>query len=362
MAMAGFPHLRLSLVFDLGKRLPSGQSALMRKSAPASLAMIARQAGVSSATVSRIVNGQLDRANPATVERVQGVIEALGYRPNSMARALRRRESRVVAMLAPNLDNPAMAAIASSTETALREAGYVMILCDTHDQPELQDEYFEAMRAQFVHGYVLVSPVASRSLRDFLRLSGPAVIVNRRAGVAPGVAPFVGIDNLAAGAEAADFLLDAGVARPALIHSALSSSAIADRVQGFLDRVTVRGVPRHDIRVVASDKLRHLEAGYDAARRLQADGGWPEGLMCVSDQMAYGAYRLSCETGLRVPAECRIVGIDENPLNGWIAPWLSSVHIPYGAFGEAILTQLTALWAGSRPADLLLPHRMVGRG
>ena len=67
-------------------------------------------------------------------------------------------------MLAPNLDNPAMATIAASTETALRAAGYVMILCDTHDRAELQDEYLHAMRSQVVQGYVLVNCVSSPAL------------------------------------------------------------------------------------------------------------------------------------------------------------------------------------------------------
>ena len=83
----------------------------MRKpSQPVSLAMIAAEAGVSVSTVSRIVNGHLHRANRETVERVQALVEKTGYRPNSVGRALRRGESRIVAMLAPNLDNPAMGA------------------------------------------------------------------------------------------------------------------------------------------------------------------------------------------------------------------------------------------------------------
>ena len=118
----------------MNKQRPFGQE-------PVSLATVAAQAGVSIATVSRIVNGETRRASAETVERVQKLVAALGYRPNHVGRTLRRRESRIVAMLSPNLDNPAMAAIAASVETALRSAGYVMILCDTHDRAELQDEY-----------------------------------------------------------------------------------------------------------------------------------------------------------------------------------------------------------------------------
>ena len=126
-----------------------------------SLATVAARAGVSVSTVSRIVNGETRRASAETAERVLGLVEELGYRPDPVGQALRRRRSHIVAMLAPNLDNPAMAAIAASTEAALRRAGYVTILRDTHDRADLQDEYLAAMRSQLVQGYVLVSAVRS---------------------------------------------------------------------------------------------------------------------------------------------------------------------------------------------------------
>lgn len=328
----------------------------------ASLATIAARAGVSMSTVSRIANGQLNRANAETVARVQALIEEYGYRPNSVGRTLRRGESRLVAMLVPNLDNPAMAAIASSTEAALRAIGHVTLLCDTHDDPEIQDEYLAAMRAQFVRGHVLVSCVASPGLAAFLKRGEPAVLVGRRQPVGFAAAPFVGIDDAGAGREAADFLLDAGIERPALIHSSLTSSAIADRVAGFTARLIERGVPASDIRVGASERRAHLESGHEAIRRLVAAGGWPAGLMCVSDQMAYGAWRFARESGVAVPADCLFVGVDENPLNAWIAPWLTSVHVPYEDYGAAIVAELEARWAGARGGDVLLPHRLVRRG
>src|SRR3954463_2706123 len=158
-----------------------------------SLAMVAARAGVSIATVSRIVNGETKRASAQTVARVKAAVDLLGYRPNHVGRALRRRQSRIVAMLAPNLDNPAMAAIAVSTEAALRAAGYVMILCDTHDRADLQDEYLQAMRAQFVAGFVMVSAVRSQGLEQAVHRGDPVVFVARRSPLGGGA--FVGIDD-----------------------------------------------------------------------------------------------------------------------------------------------------------------------
>lgn len=320
----------------------------------ASLATVARDAGVSVATVSRIVNGKSGRASAETIARVEESISRLGYRPNPVGRALRRRTSRVVAMLAPNLDNPAMAAIAVSTESALRAAGYVMILCDTHDRAELQDDYLRAMRSQFVAGYVMVSAVRSRELEETIGRGDPMVFVARRNPLGGGA--YVGIDNRAAGADAADFLLARGIDRPGVLMAAQNVSSTAERATGFIERLAARGVPPDAIRRASSRGLSHIEVGYAAATKLVQEGGWPDGIFCVSDMIAYGTYRLAYESGVSVPETCLLVGVDGNAINAWIAPWLTSIRIPYEDFGGHVVDQLRSLWGGSATVDIHLPH------
>lgn len=325
----------------------------------ASLATVARDAGVSVATVSRIVNGKRGRASAETVARVEAVIARLGYRPNPVGRALKRRASRVVAMLAPNLDNPAMAAIAVSTEAALRDAGYVMILCDTHDRAELQDDYLRAMRSQFVAGYVMVSAVRSEGLEETIARGDPTVFVARRNPLGGGA--YVGIDNRTAGADAADFLLARGIDRPAVLMAAQNASSTAERAAGFVERLVACGVPSDAIRRASAPGLSHIEIGYAAAGALFAKGGWPAGLFCVSDMIAYGAYRLARECGVSIPEDCVVVGVDGNALNAWIAPWLASIRIPYENFGQHVVAQLRALWGGTNLAEIHIPHgRLTG--
>nr|WP_246500886.1 LacI family DNA-binding transcriptional regulator [Azospirillum rugosum] len=329
-----------------------------REPGQTSLADIAAEAGVSVSTVSRIANGDLGRASAATVEKVQRLIAERGYRPNPVGRSLRGGESRLVAMLAPNLDNPAMAAIAASTEAALRAAGYVMVLCDTHDRPDLQDEYLRAMRSRFAEGFILVSAVASAELEASVKRGEPIVFVNRRNPYGGGA--FVGIDNRRAGADAADYLLDCGVRAPAVIHPAELSSTIRERVEGFIDRLRERR-PGMAVRRAEGAGANHLDCGYAAALSLIAAGGWPDGVLCPSDLMAYGLFRAARERGGRIPDDCRPVGIDDNDLNAWIAPWLSSVKIPYRAFGERVVACLLALRAGTLDGEVLLGHELIRR-
>ena len=331
----------------------------LKEGAPPSLTDVALAAGVSPSTVSRIVNGTLGRASTETIERVQRIVADLGYRPNHAGRSLRRRESQIVAMLAPNLDNPAMAAIAASTENALRDAGYVMILCDTHDRAELQDEYLEAMRAQLARGYILVSAVPSPGLQAAMDRKDPLVFVNRRNPLGPGA--FVGIDNRDAGRDVADYFHRLGLRDLAYVAPVAPSWPIVERIEGFLERCAEHGLRRNAIRSASGHGATHLDIGYSAMQGLVEAGGWPAGLMCPSDLIAYAAFRLATETGCAVPETCRIAGIDDNTFNAWIAPWLSSVSIPYRQFGPVVVEQLQACWRGDPAGARILPHRFVAR-
>jgi LacI family transcriptional regulator len=361
VVLASYLDLSLWELDSIGGR--SGQRGMNKRrpvrQEPVSLAAVAAQAGVSVATVSRIVNGETRRASAETVERVQKLVATLGYRPNHVGRTLRRRESRIVAMLSPNLDNPAMAAIAASVETARRSAGYVMILCDTHDRAELQDEYLHVMRSQVVQGYVLVNAVPSEALSASVVRGDSIVFVGRRN--PDGGGSFVGIDNRRAGADAADYFWAQGIKDLATIHLTQGSSASRDRVEGFIGRLVELGLPHKMIRQAEAPGLSHLEVGYAASKRLVGRQPWPKGLFCPSDLMAYGAYRLALEKGIPIPQECRIVGVDDNTLNAWIAPWLTSIRIPYLDFGAKVVEQLQALWGGEQPSEQLLPHELIVR-
>ncbi len=323
-----------------------------------SLATVAARAGVSVSTVSRIVNGETKRASAATVKRVQEAIEAVGYRPNPVGRALRRRESRVVAMLIANLDNPAMATIASSTEAALRSAGYVMILCDTHDRADLQDEYLEAMRAQFVRGFVLVAAVPSPGLADLSTQGAPLVFATRRA--PHGSGSFVGIDNRSAGAAVAERFLAEGRKAPAVIYPERASSASRERVEGFLARLHELAPNLAPIRQEAGHGLSHLQIGYDGAERMFSSGPQPDAILCVSDQIAYGVHRRALERGVAIPSDCVLTSIDGTPLNAWVAPWLRSLEIPYADYGQQIVESFERIWSGEKDADRILPFRFPG--
>jgi LacI family transcriptional regulator len=253
-----------------------------------------------------------------------------------------------------------MAAIAASAETALREAGYVMVLCDTHDRPDLQDEYLLEMRAQLVRGIILLGAVPSPQLQEFVRQKEPLLFVNRR-NPFPEPAPFVGVDNGLAGADVARLFLDRDIRDIAVIHGSLKSSATAERLEAFVGQLAAAGVRLPRSRRLTAAMLDHLEIGYAAAGRLVTPGPVPRGIFCLSDLIAYGVHKRLEEAGLRVPQDTLIVGFDDNPLNGWLAPWLSSVRVPYARFGAAIVDMFDRIRTDAEPSSVELPHELILR-
>jgi LacI family transcriptional regulator len=325
-----------------------------------SIASVAARAGVSIATVSRVVNGVANKASAATTERVRRAILELGYRPISAGRDLRQRSSRIVALLTANLANPAMAAIAAAAEAALRAEGLVMVLCDTHDRPELQDEYLLAMRAQRARAMVLLGAVASPVLARMLQEREPLVFVSRRS--PHGDAPFVGIDNRVAGVEVARHLVERGCRDLAVIHGNLASSATAERLAGFRAEARRLGAGPHRGAILSGAAGDHLRLGYTAMGRLLERGRRPDGLFCTSDLIAFGARRRALEAGLDAPRDLVVVGFDDSPLNDWVAPWLTSVRVPYDSFGPAIARAIAGRPAPGADIDTILPHLLVPRG
>lgn len=323
------------------------------------IAAVARRAGVSIATVSRVVNGIGNKASAQTVERVRSAIAELDYRPSSAGKSLRLKRSHMVALLAPNLANPAMATTAASVETALRERGLVMVLCDTHDRPETQDEYLREMKAHQARAIVLLGAVESPLLERFRDGPTPLIFVNRRDPGHPGSA-YVGIDNAAAGRDLAAHCLARGLLRPAIVHGPLSSSATRDRVEAIVAGFAAAGHPVSADHVVSPAARDHLELGYQAADALATRGADGDVVVCASDLIAFGVRRWWRERRPDRPMPV-FVGFDDSPLNDWVAPWLTSIRIPYEAFGPTIVDLLADEAAVRTGCSRILPHALVER-
>lgn len=325
---------------------------------PASIQQVAEHAGVSIATVSRVLNGVNKKFSKATSEKVMAAVASLGYRATGAGSALRRGQSRLVAVLASNMTNPAMAAIAAGTEVALRKAGYVMVLCDTHDVPSLQDEYLREMRAQYARGLVLLGAVESPQLKIELKSSQRIVFVNRRSPIKTQQERFVGIDNRAAGREIVDWCESKNFKHLALIHGDLKSSATRERVEGFVDQCKQLGFPFAKTQSLTKKNEDHLHIGLSCMETLLSRQKSIDAVFCTSDLIAYGAHRYIHENRPDLLNQLHLIGFDRSPMNDWIAPWLHSIRVPYENFGDAIVKALES----EDGIQVLLPHQWMPVG
>ena len=336
----------------------TGNGRNSNKSGRVSLAMVAADAGVSIATASRIINGITNKASKETIARVLASVEALHYRPASIGRALRCQESRIVGLLAAAVENPTMASIAASIEKALRDEGYVMSLCDTYERADVQDEYLLEMQSQLARAVIIVGAVSSPVL-DRMRESGPPMLFVNRPDPNDRNSPYLGIDNYQTGRDVGDLLIERGIRRVALIHGSLDGTAATYRRQGVLDRLAEVGIGERDVLHAHREGLNHLEVGYAAMAQILERDDPPRVILCMSDILAYGAYRLITERGMDPVRDFGFIGFDACPLNPWIAGWLNSIGVSAEHYGRSSVAALNAIWNGTEsPSPFYLPHSL----
>lgn len=323
---------------------------------------VARHARVSVATVSRVLNRPKGAYIAADTRRqVLAVVEDLGYRPFRAGRTLRTQISHLVALLIPDITNAFYSAIAHSVEVALRELGYSMILCNTNETADLQDDYLDEMEQHQVAAILLLGAVDTPTLRKAAGSNTPIVLLNRRAPDGFEM-PFVGIDNRAAGRSVAEHFVSRRYEPVGMIHGPLASTASRERFEGFRDRLAEAGRPLPQ-EFTASGELT-IESGYNASGNILRSDARPAAIFCGNDLMAYGAYRRCAELGVNVPKDVALFGFDDNPLNDWLATWLSTVRVPYDRFGAAtaqVIQNLLADNVHGAANDVVLPYQMTIR-
>lgn len=225
----------------------------------ATIAEVARRAGVSTATVSRVLNDK--RVNPAYVTAVRAAVAELDYSPDRTARSLRRRYSDVVALVLPDIENPFFTALARGVEDVAQEAGFSVVLCNSDDDPDKERRYLDIAASDNMAGVILAPASPTPTLGVLLEQGRTVVVVDR-----PVADPVdqVSFDNVALGATATTRLLDAGHRRIACITGPAEVSTAAERARGWHAALKDAG------RNPASELLVHANFRVDGGRQALA--------------------------------------------------------------------------------------------
>jgi LacI family transcriptional regulator len=318
---------------------------------------VAYASGVSTATVSRVLTGKTAAVARETAERVATAARVLGYRPSEIGRSLRSSSTRIAVLLVPDATNDFCADVAISLERALQTAGLSMVLCNTGEDATRQDRLLADAEGLRPAAIVLLGAIDTPALHELAARYPRLVFINRRP--PPAIkAPYVGIDNRLAGRAVAEHFLARGYTDCAIIHGPQQFSASRRRLEGFLARLSEAG-PALPVRQIESALT--MEAGYEHGRTLLASAAPPRAVFCGNDMIAYGIFRACNECGVRLPDDLAVFGFDDNRVNAWLAPWLTTVHVPVLDFGPAVVSILTGTGPASAKTDVILPFELTIR-
>jgi len=305
---------------------------------------VAARAGVSVATVSRVVNRSPHRVSPATQRRVLAAVQALGYESNIIARGLKKRTTRTVALIVPDISNPFFPAIARGIEDVACTRGYAVLLCNTYEDLERERAYLDLLAKRMVDGLIFATVGSNtRHLRALRRERRPVVLVARD--VAGVHIDTVLVDNFRGEYQATTHLIALGHRCIAHITGPRSLHVAAERRRGYLQALEAAGIPRAEAVVVEGDFA--AEGGRQAVRGLLERGVRFTAIVAANDLMAIGAMEALRQAGRRIPQDVAVVGFDDITFASLVTPALTTVAQPKYRMGQLAMERLLELMGGT---------------
>ncbi len=325
-----------------------------------SIREVAQEAGVSISTVSRVLSG----GAPVSEEMREKVLQAvskLNYRPNLVARALKRRQTRTLGLVVPDLINPVFAAIADATEKAARDMSYNLILCNTRENEEWEAIYVDSLLQRWISGLIFLQVInESVALEPFFRYDLPIVVIDRRAQFKK--VPFVGVDNLRAGYDATRHLIELGHTHIAHISGPMGLQLSQERLEGYRQALAEARLPFDPQLVVEGDF--YLEGGAQGTQELLNKAPDLTALFSSNDLMALGSMKVLRESGRRVPDDISIVGLDNIFVTTLVDPPLTTVAQPLARMAEEAVRLVLKKIRGEtlESEEVIFPCTLIVRG
>lgn len=332
---------------------------MVPKSAP-TIYQVAKRAGVSTATVSRVLS-QPDVVAPSTRRKVMTAVRAMAYTPNSVASNLRRLRASKLLVTVPDLSNPFFSLILQGIEDAAYRAGYAVLVGDTQHDQKREEGYAGMLKRREADGLIFLGHRMPREAAALVRAMAPAPapVVNGCEFSPRLRIPSVHIDNARAAAEAMAHLYSLGHRRVGVVTGPLVSPLSRDRLSGVMDEARALGSAR-TLTVVHGDFS--IESGVAAGERLLRGKTAPTAIFCFNDEMAIGVLNAARQHGAVVPRDLSVVGFDDIRFAQYSDPPLTTVAQPMREIGErAVRLVLDILEGGRAPESITLPHRLVLR-
>ncbi|ENQ3107853.1 transcriptional regulator, LacI family [Bacillus sp. 491mf] len=321
---------------------------------------VAREANVSMATVSRVVNGN-PNVKPTTRKKVLEAIERLGYRPNAVARGLASKKTTTVGVIIPDISNTFYAELARGIEDIATMYKYNIILSNSDQNKEKEFHLLNTMLGKQVDGIVFMGEdITDAHVEEFKK--SPVPIVLAASFDEQNITPSVNIDYTQAAYDAMKHFLEKGHTRIAFVSGPyVDKSGSAKKLQGYKRALEEAGIAYDEELVVDGDYT--YDSGMEALDKLWELAEKPTAVFVSSDEMALGVIHAMQDKGLNVPNDLEVLGFDNTRLALMVRPQLSTVVQPMYDIGAVAMRLLTKYMNKETVEDhtVILPHRIQFR-
>ena len=322
---------------------------------------VARKAGVSTSTVSHVIN-ETRYVSDEVKQRVHAAMKDLNYQPNVIARSLRTRETQTVGVVVSDITNPFFTSIVRAIEDEVLKQGYNIILCDTDEKPEREQVYLRLLMGRRVDGLIVAPSSGNADLLQLAIESGyPTVLLDRSI---PGLdADVVLSDNEGGAFDAVSYLIGIGHRRIGIIAGRLEVSTGADRMAGYVRAIKAHGIPVDESLIEVAQFKR--EIAYEKTREMLARPEPPTALFVCNNAMTAGAMAAVKAAGKKVPKDISVVGFDDSEWAALMDPPLTVVAQPIVELGTRAAQLLMRRISGGRvktPRAIVLKPELIVRG
>lgn len=320
---------------------------------------VAQRAGVSAATVSRVLSGRAEVSDDLT-DRVRRAVEDLNYRPNAVARNLRRKGTTVWGVIIPDIGNPFFTALVRGIEDVAHEEGYSLVLCNSDEDLEKEKRYIDIALDEQMAGVIIAAASEGDSdLTPLTKRGVPLVAVDRR--LESVEVDTIIVDNTRGAQLGTQHLFDMGCQRVACITGPMRTTTASDRLTGFTTVLQLHGVSLTDCSIRYENFKE--DGGYAGAATLMDQSNPPDGLFVTNNLMTVGAMSALVDRGLRIPDDVALVGFDNIPWASLTRPQLTTVTQPTYQMGREAGRALASRIGGddALPRTIVLPPTLEVR-
>jgi LacI family transcriptional regulator, repressor for deo operon, udp, cdd, tsx, nupC, and nupG len=323
----------------------------------ANIQQVAKTAGVSVATVSRVLNGQ-NTVSAKTRMKVEEAIKKLNYEPSLLGRNLRTSESRLLLILIPTISNPFYLEIIKGIEQVAISQNYNILLCETDSNPQKENIYFDLVRKKMADGIISMDPAVNVETLKKLA-ENYAIIQCSEYEECTGI-PYVTIDNEEASYRAVKHLIQIGHHKIALINADEKYLFARQRKMGYKRALEENGITLKNEYIIPAQQLG-FENGQHAMKKILNLQDRPTAVFAVSDLLAIGALKEINAAGLHVPNDIAVVGFDKIDFSNMTNPTLTTIAQPMHKMGTVAARMLIEKIKGEEVESIILDHELVIR-